>query len=41
MTGGLAGTYYGYDVIPERWKNKIAVKDKLMSIGEKINRTHN
>ncbi|OBR89644.1 MULTISPECIES: ADP-ribosylglycohydrolase family protein [Clostridium] len=41
VAGGLAGTYYGYDSIPERWKNKIEVKDKLMSIGEKINSTHN
>ena len=41
VAGGLAGTYYGYDSIPERWKNKIEVKDKLMSIGEKINSTYN
>lgn len=36
ITGGLAGVYYGFDNIPERWKDKILVKDKLIEIAEKI-----
>ena len=37
ITGGIAGVYYGFDNIPERWKDKILVKDKLIEIAEKIN----
>ena len=37
ITGGLAGTYYGYNAIPERWRNKLIVKEKLMLISEKLN----
>lgn len=32
ITGGLAGVYYGYDAIPDRWKDRISVKDRLTSI---------
>lgn len=34
ITGGLAGVYYGFENIPERWKDKIMVKDKLVKIAE-------
>lgn len=36
ITGGLAGVYYGYDAIPDRWKEKILVKDQLVSIAKRI-----
>ena len=36
ITGGMAGVYYGYDAIPDRWKEKILVKDRLISIAERI-----
>lgn len=36
ITGGLAGVYYDVDSVPERWREKILVKDKLMEIAEKV-----
>ncbi len=39
ISGGLAGVYYGYDAIPERWKEKILVKDRLTSIAKRMLRT--
>lgn len=36
ITGGIAGVYYGFEKIPERWKDKILVKDKLIEISEKL-----
>jgi ADP-ribosyl-[dinitrogen reductase] hydrolase len=36
ITGGMAGVYYGYDAIPDRWKEKILVKDQLISIAKRI-----
>ncbi len=36
ITGGIAGVYYGFEKIPERWKDKILVKDKLMEISERL-----
>lgn len=36
ITGGLAGAYYGFDSIPERWRDKILVKDKLIEIAKKV-----
>ena len=36
ITAGLAGVYYGFEKIPERWKDKILVKDKLMEIAERL-----
>ncbi len=32
ITGGVAGVYYGYDSIPDRWRTKIQIKDKLIDI---------
>jgi ADP-ribosyl-[dinitrogen reductase] hydrolase len=34
ITGGLAGVYYGFEKIPERWKEKILIKDKLTEVAE-------
>ena len=36
MYGYLAGAYYGYDAIPERWKEKITNKKLIADITEKI-----
>lgn len=36
ITGGLAGVYYGFENVPERWKDKILVKDKLIEIAERL-----
>lgn len=36
ITGGLAGVYYGFDSIPNSWKDKILVKDKLVKISQEI-----
>jgi len=36
ITGGMAGVYYGYNSIPDRWKERIMVKDKLIAIAERI-----
>ncbi len=37
IAGGLAGVYYGYNSIPKRWREKIILKDKLISLGESLN----
>ena len=34
ITGGLSGVYYGFCNIPERWKEKILIKDKLTEVAE-------
>ena len=36
ITGGLAGAYYGYDAIPERWIKELApeVKERLDRLTE-------
>jgi len=36
ITGGMAGVYYGYDAIHERWKDKILVKEQLTSIAKRM-----
>jgi len=36
ITGGMAGVYYGYNAIPDRWEEKILVRDKLISIAQRI-----
>jgi len=36
ITGGMAGVYYGYNAIPDRWKEKILVKGKLTSIAYRV-----
>jgi ADP-ribosyl-[dinitrogen reductase] hydrolase len=37
IAGGLAGVYFGYDSIPERWRNKILIKDRLVGLAERLN----
>jgi ADP-ribosyl-[dinitrogen reductase] hydrolase len=36
IAGGLAGLYYGYDAIPDRWKDKIILKDEILELAEKL-----
>jgi ADP-ribosyl-[dinitrogen reductase] hydrolase len=36
ITGGLAGVFYGYDAIPDRWKDKIIIKQELMELARNI-----
>ncbi len=36
VTGGLSGTYYGYEAIPQNWLNKIVKKDLIEEIIEKF-----
>mgnify|MGYP002623856011 CR=1 FL=1 len=36
LTGALAGIIYGYDFIPEEWKNEIARKEYLLDIFEEF-----
>ena len=36
LTGALAGIVYGYDFIPEEWKDNIAKKEYLMDIFEEF-----
>jgi len=36
ILGGLSGVYYSFENIPERWREKILVKDKLIEIVEKV-----
>ena len=37
LTGGLAGLYYGYDTIPEKWINQIAAPKMINKILGRIN----
>lgn len=41
MAGGLAGVYYGFNALPYRWIDKILIRDKLIIIGEQLNRVVN
>lgn len=36
ITGGIAGIIYGYDYIPEEWKNNLARKEYLLDIYEEF-----
>lgn len=36
VTGGLAGVYYGIDAIPQRWREKILLKNLIYDLGKKI-----
>ena len=36
IAGGLAGVYYGYNAIPERWREKILVKEKLINLANML-----
>ncbi len=36
ITGQLAGAYYGFDNIPEKWINKLAMKGLIIELAEKL-----
>ena len=36
VTGGLAGIYYGYEGLPERWISKIARVEDIKKLGERL-----
>lgn len=36
VAGGLAGLYYGYSDIPEKWLNKIVKKDEILSMCDRF-----
>lgn len=38
VTGGLAGIYYGFRNIPERWLESIAKKDEIILLAERLNK---
>lgn len=37
-TGGIAGVYYGYDNISEKWTENLSVKEELFMISNKISK---
>ena len=36
IAGGLAGVHYGYEGIPERYRDRILIKDRLSEVSEQI-----
>ncbi|GAB4256261.1 ADP-ribosylglycohydrolase family protein [Thermincola ferriacetica] len=38
VTGGLAGAYYGYKGIPDRWKKAIVCRDELSQLAQELYR---
>lgn len=36
ITGGLAGVYYGFEAIPNRWRDKIIIRQELMELGNNL-----
>lgn len=38
VTGGIAGIYYGFEDIPERWVGRIAKRDEILSLSEALYR---
>jgi len=40
IAGGMAGVYYGYDAIPHKWKDRILVKEQLISIAKRMAEKH-
>lgn len=36
IAGGLAGVYYGYDAIPERWKEKILRRTEIETLAREL-----
>ncbi len=39
ITGGLAGLYYGYDTIPEKWKSQLARCEDIEKLLERFNKS--
>ena len=40
VTGGLSGLYYGYENIPEDWKNVIAKRKEIEDLAERLNKKY-
>jgi ADP-ribosylglycohydrolase len=38
VTGGLAGLYYGYDAIPEKWKNEIKRTNDIKDLCDRLSK---
>jgi ADP-ribosylglycohydrolase len=38
VTGGLAGIYYGFEKIPERWVDRIEKRDEILTLAETLYR---
>ena len=36
VTGQIAGAYYGYNAIPQHWKDKLRHHDMIVELAEKI-----
>lgn len=36
VTGGLAGIYYGYEGLPQKWISKIVKVEEIIKLGEKL-----
>lgn len=36
VTGGIAGIQYGFDSIPEDWRDKIIKKDEIISLADRL-----
>jgi ADP-ribosyl-[dinitrogen reductase] hydrolase len=40
ITGQLAGAYYGVHAIPEHWRERLALRDEIVSLGERLHDAH-
>ena len=36
VAGQIAGAYYGYDSIPEKWLDKLALKNDIVELANKL-----
>jgi ADP-ribosyl-[dinitrogen reductase] hydrolase len=36
VTGGLAGLYYGFDAIPEKWRNEIKRSNDIKDLCDRL-----
>ena len=36
ITGGLAGLHYGYEAIPQHWREAIARKDDIIALAQRL-----
>ncbi len=39
VTGGIAGIYYGYNNIPQKWINTIARKNDILNLSLKLSKS--
>lgn len=40
ITGGLAGLFYGYDSIPDKWIDQLARKNDIMDLCDRLEKTY-